>query len=179
MLRAAMEAFWKKGYEATSLTELCSATGLHKGSLYQSFGDKHQLFMRSLEHYMDKEFREVAAVAFQSDSPLENLKVAVRKICDVAGQEKGCLMINSMVELAPHDPAVKALIRQAAAKRRRVMTEMISKAQQAGEIRPELDPSTLALQLMVTLAGAAATAKGLIGKDDISCVFDCMIESWT
>ena len=173
-----MDAFWRKGYEATSLSELCTCTGLHKGSLYQSFGDKHQLFMRSLEHYMDKEFREVAAVAFQSDSPLENLKAAVRKICDVAGQEKGCLMINSMVELAPHDPDVKALIGQAVEKRLRVLTAMITKAQEAGGIRSELEPSKLALQLMVTLAGAAATAKGMFGQEDIGCVFDSMLESW-
>ena len=173
-----MDAFWKKGYEATSLAELCACTGLHKGSLYQSFGDKHQLFMQALEHYVEKEFREVAAIAFESDSPLENIRVVVKKICDIAGQEKGCLMVNSMVELAPHDPEVKALIRKAVEKRLRVLTAMIAKAQEAGEIRPGLEPSKLARQLMVTLAGAAATAKGMFGQDDIGCVFDSMIECW-
>ena len=52
-LEAAMDAFWQKGYEATSLSDLCTCTGLHKGSLYQAFGDKHQLFMRALLHYAD------------------------------------------------------------------------------------------------------------------------------
>ena len=61
-----MDAFWAKGYEATSMADLCTCTGLHKGSLYQAFGDKHSLFMNALKHYSDREFREVAAVAFQS-----------------------------------------------------------------------------------------------------------------
>jgi TetR/AcrR family transcriptional repressor of nem operon len=137
------------------------------------------LFLQSLGHYIDKNFQEVAAVAFQSDSPLENIKAAVKKICDIASNEKGCLMINSMVELAPHDPEVKVLIKQAAGKRLRVMTEMITRAQQLGEIRPELDSSKLALQLMVTLAGAAATSKGVIEPADIGGIFEGMIDSWT
>ena len=68
VLEAAMEAFWSKGYEATSLAELCTCMGLNKGSLYQAFGDKHTLFMRALKAYADREFRETAAVAFDSVS---------------------------------------------------------------------------------------------------------------
>ena len=118
-----MEAFWAKGYEATSMSDLCACTGLHKGSLYQAFGDKHKLFMDALHHYADSEFRDVAAVAFKSDSPLENIRAAVTKICDHAGNEKGCMMINSMVELAPHDPEVKAALRSFAEQRLRVMAD--------------------------------------------------------
>ena len=56
-----MDAFWAKGFEATSMAELCTCTGMHKGSLYQAFGDKHQLFMTALKHYADSEFRETTA----------------------------------------------------------------------------------------------------------------------
>ena len=49
-LEAAMDAFWAKGFEATSMTDLCNCTGLHKGSLYQAFGDKHTLFLKALKH---------------------------------------------------------------------------------------------------------------------------------
>ena len=67
VLEAARDAFWQKGYEATSLADLCQCTGLHKGSLYQSFGDKHALFMRALQRYAQAQFSEVAAVAFGLD----------------------------------------------------------------------------------------------------------------
>ena len=117
-----MDAFWAKGYEATSMADLCCCTGLHKGSLYQAFGDKHTLFMDALKHYNDTEFHETTAVAFQSTSPLENIRAVVNKICDDAGGEKGCMMINSLVELAPHDPAVKAALQGFGEQRMRVIT---------------------------------------------------------
>ena len=53
-LAAAMNAFWAKGYEATSMSDLTEATGLHKASLYQTFGDKHQLFVSALKLYFTK-----------------------------------------------------------------------------------------------------------------------------
>jgi len=173
-----MDAFWAKGYEATSMADLCTCTGLHKGSLYQAFGDKHSLFMNALKHYSDREFREVAAVAFQSDSPLENIRAAVAKICDDAGGDRGCMMINSLVELAPHDPEVKAALRGFADQRLRVMTDLIRKAQELGEISVKTEPHRLARQLMMTLAGAAALVKGFVPPEAIQETMNDLIDSW-
>jgi TetR/AcrR family transcriptional repressor of nem operon len=179
VLEAAMDAFWTNGYEATSLADLCKATGLHKGSLYQSFGDKHELFMRALHHYSDKEFRDVMAVAFDSESPLENIRAVIHKVCESVDECKGCLVINSMVELAPHNPAVKEAVNSFGEKRLRVMAEMIGKAQQAGEIWAELVPEVLAAQLMVLMAGVAATTKSLIGSKESVELLDLTIDLWT
>jgi len=179
VLDAAMEAFWSKGYEATSLADLCACTGLHKGSLYQAFGDKHQLFMRALRHYSDSQFHEVQALLNTVDSPLARIRTVVHKICDDAGSEKGCLMINSLVELAPHDDDVKAAVQSFGELRLRAMTDMIAAAQQAGELRAELDPEKLTRQLMMTLAGAAALRKGLLEPEDIVQTLDELINGWT
>ena len=174
-----MDAFWRKGYEATSLSDLCTCTGLHKGSLYQAFGDKHHLFMQALTHYAEHEFHEVMDVALQHDSALERIRAAVGKICDDAGNDKGCMMINSMVEMAPHDPEVKALLKKFGEQRLAAMAGMIGEAQQAGEIRAGQDPEKLARQLMITLAGSAAMVKGFLERDDIVEVLDELITSWT
>ena len=174
-----MDAFWQKGYESTSLADLCCCTGLHKGSLYQAFGDKHQLFMRSLKHYAEREFRETAAVALAQESPLESIRAVVRIVCDHAAEGRGCLMINSMVELAPHDPDVKQAIQAEGQRRLRVITELLTKAQQFGEIRPELKPEQLARQLMVGIAGSAAMVKGLITTDEVAELLEGMIDLWT
>jgi TetR/AcrR family transcriptional repressor of nem operon len=179
VLAAAMDAFWRRGYEATSLAELCRCTGLNKGSLYQAFGDKHQLFMRSLSYYADKEYREVLAVVSETASPLENIRAVVARICDDAGSDKGCMMINSMVELAPHDPEVKAMLQSFGEKRMQGLAGMIAAAQQAGEIRAGQDPRALARQLMMTLAGAAAMAKGFLPGAEIEATFSTLIDSWT
>lgn len=173
-----MDAFWRKGYEATSLTDLCTCTGLHKGSLYQAFGDKHQLFMRSLKHYADRTFSETAAVAFQSDSPLENIRAVMHKVVNDAVEDQGCLMINSLVELAPHDPEVKAALKKVIEQRLRMMTDLVTSAQRAGEIRSDQDPARLARQFMVTLAGVATTVKGFMGTEQAHEVIDDMLVSW-
>jgi TetR/AcrR family transcriptional repressor of nem operon len=173
-----MDAFWAKGYEATSMSDLCSCTGLHKGSLYQAFGDKHKLFMDALKHYADTGFNEVAAVAFQSDSPLENIRAAVRKICSEAADNKGCMLVNTLVELAPHDPEVKTLLKGFAERRMRVLADMIGKAQEHGEISVQREPHKLARQLMMTVAGGAAMVKGFIKPEDITETIDDLIDSW-
>ena len=173
-----MDAFWAKGFEATSMADLCSCTGLHKGSLYQAFGDKHQLFMNALKHYADSEFHKTAVVLEGMTSPLEIIRTLVNKICDDASSEKGCMMINSMVELAPHDPAVKAALQGFGEQRMRAMTEMIANAQEAGEISVETEPYKLARQLMMTIAGGAAMAKGLLGHAEIKEAMNDLIDSW-
>ena len=179
VLEAAMDAFWEKGYEATSLSDLCCCTGLHKGSLYQAFGDKHELFMKALQHYSDTEFRRVADVAFKAGSPLGSIRAAVKQICEDVGHEKGCMMINSMVELAPHDPEVRERLRGFAEQRTQIMTDLIAKAQEAGEIRVKEKPEILARQLMVTLAGAAAIVKGFLTPEEATATVENLIDSWT
>ena len=174
-----MDEFWQKGYESTSLSDLCACTGLHKGSLYQAFGDKHQLFMRSLNHYADREFKDVAAVALDQDSPLDSIRALVRMVCDHAAEGRGCLMINSMVELAPHDPEVREMLAKEGQRRIGVMAELLTKAQELGEIRAELDPTRLAQQLMVGLAGSAALVKGLITTEEVMELLESMIDLWT
>ena len=178
-LEAAMDEFWKKGYESTSLNDLCGCTGLHKGSLYQAFGDKHQLFMRSLNHYAEREFKDVAAAAFEQDSPLDSIRALVRTVCDHAAEGRGCLMINSLVELAPHDPEVRDVLANEGQRRIGVMAELLTKAQELGEIRAELDPLRLAQQAMVGLAGSAVLVKGLITTDEVMELLESMIDLWT
>jgi len=172
-----MDAFWRQGYEATSLADLCDCTGLHKGSLYQTFGDKHQLFMKSLQHYIDCVFGDVAAAAQASSSPLENIRSAMQTAVGRTVEDQGCMMINSLVELAPHDPEVKAALQAVAEREIRMMTELVAKAQAAGEITSTQDPGRLARQLMVTLAGIAATVKGFLNSDEALQTMDDTIAS--
>ena len=178
VLSAAMEAFWRRGYEATSLVDLTASTGLNKASLYRVFGDKHQLFMAALKNYSRIEFRETTAVVSPTASPLTNLRAVVDKVCEDAGSDKGCLMINSMVEMAPNDPEVKALLKEFGTQRLQAVQGMITEAQAAGEIRPELDPQQLAVSLMIAFAGSAAMIKGFMPGTLIENNLKNLIESW-
>jgi TetR/AcrR family transcriptional repressor of nem operon len=179
VLAAAMEAFWRKGYEATSLADLTACTRLNKASLYRVFGDKHELFKSALKNYSDMEFRETTSVVSEDASPLTNLRAVVRKVYDDADSDKGCLMINSMVEMAPHDPEVKLMLKNFGEQRLLAVQGMIAQAQAAGEIRPELDPQKLAASLMIAFAGSAAMIKGFMPSEQIEENLEDLIDSWT
>src|SRR5436189_2827778 len=90
----AMEAFWDHGYNATSVTELLSEMGLHRGSLYGTFGDKKQLFLAALEKYQDQNVAMIREVLERPGSAREAivalLDVAIER-CTGAGAERGCL----------------------------------------------------------------------------------------
>src|SRR5210317_1187307 len=74
VLDAAMEVFWRKGYESTSLADLLEATGLHKGSLYQAFGDKHTLFISALRRYLEGMRSRKNVLLRETESPLEGIR---------------------------------------------------------------------------------------------------------
>ena len=179
VLDAAMNTFWNQGYEGTSLKDLCSATGLHKGSLYQAFGDKHQLFLKSLKYYMEQSFKEVAASAYLHDSPMANLRSLLKEITTKCIEGEGCMVINSLVEMAPHDQEVKQMIDQSYAMKQRFLTDLIDRAQREGEITIKQEPDRLAAVLMVTLAGLAATVKGFSNTDHVSYVLEDVLSSWS
>ena len=93
VLAAVMEAFWHKGYEATSVADLTERTGLNKASLYRFFGDKHSLFKTALECYTQASFRDVKQVVVHK-SPLANIHAIIDKLTEDAEEGKGCLMVN-------------------------------------------------------------------------------------
>ena len=178
VLDVAMDLFGRQGYVATSVTDLCAATGLHKASLYQAFGNKHQLFLRSLQHYTKQSFTEVASSAYLSDSPMENLRSLVRKVVERCFAGYGCLDVNSLVELAPHDPEVKTMLDHGYTLRLRLVTDLIDKAQRTGEITIEQTPRRLATLLLMTLFGGAASVKGFINADDAGKAVEDLLNTW-
>ncbi len=179
VLVAAMDAFWRRGYEATSLVDLTEATGLNKASLYRVFGDKHRLFKSALQHYGQSEFEKVTAVIREDVTPLQNLRAVIGKITSDFSSEKGCMMINSLVELVPHDPEVAAILKEFGDIRVSALTDMIGRAHAAGQIRAELEPQKLAVSLMITLAGSAAMAKGFMPREAVTDNLEKLIDSWT
>ncbi|MBX2830042.1 MAG: TetR/AcrR family transcriptional regulator [Rhodospirillales bacterium] len=116
VLDNAMNIFWSKGFESTSVQDLVDQTGLNRASMYASFGDKKALFLRVLDHYSQK----ISAKRFADLREIEDGRKAIEKTFrDAAkngcaeGRHKGCLIVNSGMELAPHDPETAAIAHQA------------------------------------------------------------------
>ena len=83
-----------------------------------------------------------------------------------------------MVELAPHDPAVKAALQGFGEQRMQAITEMIAVAQESGEIKVTTEPYKLARQLMMTMAGGAAMVKGVLAPEEIAETMRELLDSW-
>ena len=112
-LEAAMECFWRRGYEATSLRDLTSSMGLTAPSLYNAFGGKQELFTRALERYLDRTTRDRLRRLEQSLGPKAALHRFFAEIIEHSisdRQRKGCFLINSALEIAPHDAECGAVI---------------------------------------------------------------------
>ncbi len=112
-LEAAMECFWRRGYEATSLRDLTASMGLTAPSLYNAFGGKQELFTRALECYLDRTTRDRLRRLEQSLAPRAALHRFFTEIIEHSigdRQRKGCFLVNSALEIAPHDAECRAVI---------------------------------------------------------------------
>ena len=180
VLDAAMHAFWAKGYESTSLADLVSATGLLKGSLYQAFGDKHSLFLQTLNRYLESMRRQKNEMLAQAATPLEGLQSVLHGIIDTSDGDsacpKGCMAINSLVELAPHDEKVQRIMGDHVQRMRGSMTKTITQAQSAGQISSQRSPELLTSLLMTFMAGLAATMKGPVSEAEAHQLLDAQLE---
>src|ERR1700758_1918688 len=112
VLDAAVECFWNRGYEATSVRDLIEMTGLTGASLYNAFGDKRALFRTALDHYVEGSIGERIRRC-EALPPREAIgaffdEILARSVND--REHKGCMLVNSALELAPHDTEFRTIV---------------------------------------------------------------------
>jgi TetR/AcrR family transcriptional regulator, transcriptional repressor for nem operon len=156
VLQRATALFLNKGYNGTSMDDLTKATGLSRSSLYNSFGDKHSLFMRCLQYYQTTEQGVITAAANSATSPVKKIKTAFRHLIDaILKDEKrnGCLLVNTTAELASVDKEVCDLIFRNTDTMEVLFAQWVKEAQQLGEISKTFTPTAIARHLFNTYAG--------------------------
>lgn len=181
VLDAAMQAFWAKGYEATSLTDLVAATGLLKGSLYQAFGDKHSLFLQSLNRYLEAMHRQKNEILQQAATPLEGIQNVLHRLIDMVDGDsacpKGCMAINTLIELAPHDRKVQQIMDDHIGNMRKSMEKTVQQAQAAGQIGSDRSPEVLAALLLTFMVGLTTSLKGPLTKAEAHSLVDAQLDA--
>ncbi len=112
-LAQAMDVFWTHGYDATSVQDLLDAMGINRGSMYDTFGDKHALFTAAYDHYAQNAAARITRILDGPGSPLANIRKLLRCMADPAGdgRRRGCMCTNAVVELAPHDAQVAGAVK--------------------------------------------------------------------
>jgi len=150
-LNEAMHAFWARGYEATSISDLVDCMGVNRGSLYATFGDKRSLFIRVLRHYGALHLHDWVTALTHAHGPRGGILAAFEEAIAAAiegGSRKGCLLVNTALELSPHDEEISGIVRECLIEMETFFRDMIRQGQVQGEIPAHIDALDTARSLL-------------------------------
>lgn len=160
-LEKAMNLFWLRGYEETSMQDLCDRMGIKKGSLYDTFGSKRSLFLAALDRYQ-KMYEPPSDLVQRLGSAKAAIAEIFKQKVDISVNDKdyrGCLMVNTIVELAANDPEIARMSSTVRREYEETFHRLLVTAHEMGEITPNRDLIALARFLTNAMFGLRVTAK--------------------
>lgn len=156
VLEKAMQAFWEKGYCATSLAELVEVTDLNPGSLYAAFNSKQDLFLAVLDHYAERSVERVDHILSEADSPLQGISDYFQDLIKIDADPNAnysCLLVNTVLELARQNELVQERVNQHLNTIESVFRHSLEQARNRGELGGDKEPVELAAFLMSNIWG--------------------------
>jgi len=162
VLGKALQAFWARGFEATSIQDLVDCTGLNRGSIYATFGDKRSLFLKALEHYETHHRRAWFDALRHRHTPSAAILSVFEGAIGAALSDPsrgGCFLVNTAIELAPHDREIARLVARGLSETEVFFRDLVREGQKSGEIPAKIDPLQTARTLLGLLAGLRVLAR--------------------
>jgi TetR/AcrR family transcriptional repressor of nem operon len=162
ILDKAVELFWQKGYNATSANDLVKGLGLSRSSIYATFKDKRTLFIKSLNRYRSKHVEAMLAMVRQSEDIMGTLEEIFKMVIeqDIRSQiPKGCLIVNSSIELAPHDQEIANIVNENEKNIESVFETAILKGQEKGQISKKHTAKSLSRFIFNNISGLRVAVK--------------------
>ena len=179
-LESAMQTFWAKGYEATSVDDLCKSTGLGRSSLYAAFGDKRQLYLRALDRYEDAAATRVAT-ALAGPRPIRKSIAAFldRIIDDIVSRlgRRGCFIGNCAAELSRGDREAADQVRRSLARVEKVFCEALTRARDRGEIDAKSDVIALSRHFTAGIQGLRLVGKANPDREVLEDIAKMMLRA--
>lgn len=166
-VKAAMLLFWEKGYTDTSMADLLEATGLTKGSFYNAFGSKHDLFVKTLLKYDVENRRVVIQELIAMDAPVKSIETFMNAVVNESaedGDKKGCFLVNTSLDLNSHEDTVKKIITKGLKEVETFFKQMIELGQARKDIPQSVDPQSTAKAFMSTIVGIRVLGRGVYNK---------------
>jgi TetR/AcrR family transcriptional repressor of nem operon len=176
VLEKAQGIFWCKGYNGTSMQDLVDGLGISRSSLYDTYTDKRELFLIALKKYRDEQAQAMIEMINNSTSIIKAIEIVLKGLVEASIQDttnKGCFIVNSTIEIAPHDKEVAAIVTENMQNIEEALYKAIRKGQEKGEIATKLPARALARFLFNTTAGLQVAAKAGAEKkvyDDVISV---------
>ena len=178
VLERAMQVFWAKGYEATSLDDLCDATKLNRSSLYASFGDKRALFLETIDRYGDRAVARIGATLSRPLAVREAIATFLAEMIDqiVAGPGRsGCYIGNCAAEVVRHDRAAAASVRRNLERVEATFRAAFARAKRKGELRPGADIDALARFFLASTQGLRLVGKSTYNRAVLEDIAEVML----
>lgn len=157
-----MQVFWEKGYEATSMQDLVLAMGINRGSLYDTFRDKRQLFLAAIAHYSDTLVKQATDRLQTPGAARQAIEEYFEDLVDCIVNSpccRGCLMTNSIVELSSHDPEIAASLKKTLIRLEDSFYTALVRARDRQEISSAQDLRSLARYLTASAQGLQVISK--------------------
>jgi len=160
-LEKAMQAFWAKGYEATSVQDLVDCMGINRGSLYDTFGDKHQLFLEALDQYGTGALLRTDVLSHEGDAReiLSKFMYVFMQKQVMDPKRRGCFMTNAAVELCSRDDECAERVRVFFEDMEDALKELISRGQRDGTFKTKRDAASLAAFFVGVMQGMRVVGK--------------------
>lgn len=172
-LEKAMAVFWSKGYDSASLADLIKATGVNKGSFYNAFGSKKQLFVQTLQKYEREHRKDVLAQLELREEP----KAAILSLFDEIikqslndQEKKGCFIVNTALELHKHTDDIQQAIKKSLHGTELFFQKQIELGIQSGSIPQSVDPVREAKGLLALLVGLRVLARGVFEQESLTVI---------
>ena len=176
---AAVDRFWRHGYENSSVRDLARTMGITGTSLYNAYGDKRALFTRSLERYADRSMRERIARLQAAHQPRQAIEAFLREIVERSladRQRKGCLLVNSALDVAPHDAALAKVVAGYLEEIRHFFQRNLEAARHNGALDRHLTARQVSTHLLGVVIAVRVLARTGAGRQDLEAVLAPALE---
>jgi TetR/AcrR family transcriptional regulator, transcriptional repressor for nem operon len=182
VLDKAVQLFWEKGYNATSANDLVNELGLSRSSLYDTYGDKRKLFILSLNRYRN----EIVEKTIKMIDDSTDIRVTIKDIFTLVIEQdihskipKGCFMVNSTVELAPHNSEIAEIVNANMQDIEDALFRVIKKGQDIGEFSKSHTARSLARFVFNAISGLRVASKSGVDKKVLNDIVKVTLSALT
>lgn len=163
VLAKALEVFWRQGFESTSVQDLVKGMGINRASLYDTFGNKTELYQKALQRYIQQSLAVSRELLLDSPGTaverLQHYFYSMNKAHENSTRNFGCFLNNTAVELGPHYPEFAEQVRSAWAEMETIFRVLLEDGVKKQELPPDLDTAAIAATINMMLQGISVMAK--------------------
>ena len=180
-LRKAMEVFWRRGYEGTSLKELTAAMGINSPSLYAAFGCKETLFREALGLFEASEGEAQARALRDEPTARAAVEVMLRKSADAYTRPEkpsGCMLVLTAMACSPENDSVRDYCATNRRRTQATLRRRLDRSVSAGDLPKATDTAALSAYYTAVLQGLAIQARDGASRTELHAIIDCAMAAW-